>query len=85
MNDDSWYIMDIITVMSVPQRRDDFLASLYQPVFSENILQMFSLFSGGALVQPVKAITRMSTKLRRIFTNWTLSTVHLQTPQQICL
>ena len=85
MNDDSWYIMDIITVMSVPQRRDDFLASLYQPFFSENILQMFSLCSGGALVQPVKAITRMSTELPRIFANLGLSIVHLQTLQQICL
>ena len=85
MNDDSWYIIDIITVMSVPQRRDDFLASLYQPFFSENILQMSFLFSGGALVQPIRTITRKNTKLRRIFSNWALGIVYLETPQQICL
>ena len=77
--------MDIITVMSVPQRRDDFLASLYQALFSENILQMLSLFSGGALVQPVKAIIRMSRKLPRIFTSCGLSIVNFQALQQIFL
>lgn len=73
--------MDIITVMSVPHRRDDFLASLYQALFSENILQMLSLFSGGALVQPAKAKTRMSGKFPHIFIICELSTMKLKALQ----
>src|SRR5210317_1819563 len=51
LNVDSWRMIDICTCVGVPQRFSDFLAALYQLLFSSKIAQMFSTFSGGAVAQ----------------------------------
>ncbi len=49
-----------MTGIDVPQRLEDFLASLYQPRFSSNISQTLSRFLGGAVVHPTMLVTARS-------------------------